>query len=91
MGKWSRQIVVACLPAEGADLEAGLSIRTVLCWVEMAWPVPCFLSYELELSREHQDLLLTAEANCDEANSITILLRLLVTCLDVGGTSPCPP
>lgn len=32
---------MACLPAEGADVESGLSVSTVPCWVKMAWPVPC--------------------------------------------------
>lgn len=42
VGKWSCQIVMmVCLPTREADLESGLSIRRVLCWLEIAWLVPC--------------------------------------------------
>lgn len=93
VGKWSYQIVImVCLSTREAHLELGLSIRRVLCWLEIAWLVPCLSQlYELELFGDYRDFLLRAEANSGEANSLIILLTPGGESLAVGGTFPCLP
>lgn len=62
-------MMIPCLLAQGADLESRLFVRGVPCW-----HVP-FLSHLWAGSfPENSETLLKAEANSDEANSLTTFL-----------------